>query len=147
MDLSVYSCLGRKSHGCADICPLVPQGDYDQSKTKILHLAVNPASEARQGLRQDQARLQEECERLRTLLSALERGGPVPAGLEASCLPSSKEVAGRPSLSLTASGVACASVHPSCAGSQAKGGPGPSIAGAVQRMTESSSGGSGQIRG
>lgn len=68
-------------------------GDYDQSKTKVLHLAVNPASEARQGLRQDQARLQEECERLRTLLGALERGGPVPAGLEASCLPSSKEVA------------------------------------------------------
>ncbi|KAF6281001.1 mitotic arrest deficient 1 like 1 [Rhinolophus ferrumequinum] len=68
-------------------------GDYDQSKTKVLHLAVNPASEARQGLRQDQARLQEECERLRTLLGTLERGGPVPAGLEASCLPSSKEVA------------------------------------------------------
>ncbi|XP_074170110.1 mitotic spindle assembly checkpoint protein MAD1 isoform X1 [Rhinolophus sinicus] len=68
-------------------------GDYDQSKTKVLHLAVNPASEARQGLRQDQARLQEECARLRTLLGALERGGPVPAGLEASCLPSSKEVA------------------------------------------------------
>ncbi|XP_032952159.1 mitotic spindle assembly checkpoint protein MAD1 isoform X2 [Rhinolophus ferrumequinum] len=73
-------------------------GDYDQSKTKVLHLAVNPASEARQGLRQDQARLQEECERLRTLLGTLERGGPVPAGLEASCLPSSKEVAGHRTL-------------------------------------------------
>lgn len=68
-------------------------GDYDQSRTKVLHMTMNPASEARQGLRQDRARLQEECERLRTLLGALERGGPVPASLEASCLPSSKEVA------------------------------------------------------
>ncbi|XP_053781996.1 mitotic spindle assembly checkpoint protein MAD1 isoform X2 [Desmodus rotundus] len=67
-------------------------GDYDQSKTKVLHLSANPASEARQCLRQDQARLQEECERLRKLVSALERGGPVPADLETSCLPSSKEM-------------------------------------------------------
>lgn len=68
-------------------------GDYDQSKTKVLHMSANPASEARQSLRQDQARLQEECERLRKLVSALERGGPVPADLQASCLPSSREVA------------------------------------------------------
>lgn len=87
-------------------CSVLPQGDYDQSRTKVLHMTMNPASEARQCLRQDQARLQEECERLRTLLGTLERGGPVPASLEASCLPSSKEVAGRRSLSLTASGVA-----------------------------------------
>ena len=71
------------------------QGDYDQSKTKVLHLSANPASEARQCLRQDQARLQEECERLRKLVSTLERGGPVPADLETSCLPSSKEMTGR----------------------------------------------------
>ncbi|XP_019492962.1 PREDICTED: mitotic spindle assembly checkpoint protein MAD1 [Hipposideros armiger] len=68
-------------------------GDYDQSRTKVLHMSMNPASAARQCLRQDQARLQEECERLRALLGTLERGGPVPASLEASCLPSSKEVA------------------------------------------------------
>ncbi|XP_035870526.1 mitotic spindle assembly checkpoint protein MAD1 isoform X2 [Phyllostomus discolor] len=68
-------------------------GDYDQSKTKVLHMSANPARGARQCLRQDQARLQEECERLRQLVSALERGGPVPADLQASCLPSSKEVA------------------------------------------------------
>uniref|UniRef100_K9IMH1 Mitotic spindle assembly checkpoint protein MAD1 n=1 Tax=Desmodus rotundus TaxID=9430 RepID=K9IMH1_DESRO len=67
-------------------------GDYDQSKTKVLHLSANPASEAWQCLRQDQARLQEECERLRKLVSTLERGGPVPADLETSCLPSSKEM-------------------------------------------------------
>ncbi|XP_070270357.1 mitotic spindle assembly checkpoint protein MAD1 [Myotis yumanensis] len=72
---------------------LTLQGDYDQSKTKVLHLSANPAREAQQSRRQDQARLQEECEQLRKLVCALERGGPVPADLEAVCLPSSKEVA------------------------------------------------------
>lgn len=72
---------------------LTLQGDYDQSKTKVLHLSANPAREAQQSRRQDQARLQEECERLRKLVCALERGGPVPADLEAAGLPSSKEVA------------------------------------------------------
>lgn len=61
----------------------------------MLHLTVNPASEARLSLRQDRARLQAECERLREALGSLERGGPVPAGLEAVFVPSSKEVAGR----------------------------------------------------
>lgn len=72
---------------------LTLQGDYDQSKTKVLHLSANPAREAQQSRRQDHARLQEECEQLRKLVCALERGGPVPADLEAACLPSSKEVA------------------------------------------------------
>ncbi|XP_058425393.1 mitotic spindle assembly checkpoint protein MAD1 isoform X2 [Diceros bicornis minor] len=72
---------------------LTLQGDYDQSRTKVLHLSMNPASVAKQRLRQDRAQLQEECERLRELVRALERGGPVPADLEAAAgLPSSKEV-------------------------------------------------------
>uniref|UniRef100_A0A8C3WXG7 Mitotic arrest deficient 1 like 1 n=1 Tax=Catagonus wagneri TaxID=51154 RepID=A0A8C3WXG7_9CETA len=72
-------------------------GDYDQSRTKVLHLSLNPASAARRQLREDQQRLQEECERLRELVRALEAGGPVPADLAAAAgLPSSKEVAGRP---------------------------------------------------
>lgn len=75
---------------------LHPQGDYDQARTKVLHMTVNPASEAQQSRRQDQARLREECERLRKLVGALERGGPVPADLQATGLPSSEEVAGRP---------------------------------------------------
>lgn len=74
---------------------LCPQGDYDQGRTKVLHMTVNPASEAQQSLRQDQARLREECEQLRQLLGALGRGGPAPAGLQASGLPPSQEVAGR----------------------------------------------------
>ncbi|XP_075851354.1 mitotic spindle assembly checkpoint protein MAD1 isoform X3 [Microcebus murinus] len=72
----------------------VLQGDYDRSRTKVVHMSLNPASVARQRLREDRDQLQAECERLRGLVRALERGGPVPADLEAAtCLPSSKEVA------------------------------------------------------
>ncbi|XP_008049250.2 mitotic spindle assembly checkpoint protein MAD1-like [Carlito syrichta] len=70
------------------------QGDYDQSRTKVLHMSLNPSSMARQRLHEDHEQLQAECERLRGLVHALERGGAVPANLEAAaCLPSSKEVA------------------------------------------------------
>ncbi|XP_069342745.1 mitotic spindle assembly checkpoint protein MAD1 [Eulemur rufifrons] len=72
----------------------VLQGDYDRNRTKVVHMSLNPASVARQRLREDRDQLQAECERLRGLVRALERGGPVPADLEAAaCLPSSKEVA------------------------------------------------------
>ncbi|XP_062945973.1 mitotic spindle assembly checkpoint protein MAD1 isoform X2 [Cynocephalus volans] len=70
------------------------RGDYDQGRTKVLHMSLNPTSVAKQRLREDRDRLQEECEQLRELVRALERGGPIPANLEAAaCLPSSKEVA------------------------------------------------------
>ncbi|XP_054401686.1 mitotic spindle assembly checkpoint protein MAD1 isoform X12 [Pongo abelii] len=71
------------------------QGDYDQSRTKVLHMSLNPTSVARQRLREDHSQLQAECERLRGLLRAMERGGTVPADFEAAAasLPSSKEVA------------------------------------------------------
>lgn len=73
---------------------LTLQGDYNQSRTKVLHMSLNPTSMARQRQREDHDRLQGECERLRGLVHALERGGPIPADLEAaSSLPSSKEVA------------------------------------------------------
>ncbi|XP_003795543.1 mitotic spindle assembly checkpoint protein MAD1 isoform X1 [Otolemur garnettii] len=72
----------------------VLQGDFDRNRTKVLHMSLNPASVARQRLREDRDQLQAECERLRGLVHALERGGPIPADLEAAaCLPSSKEVA------------------------------------------------------
>uniref|UniRef100_A0A4X1TL49 Mitotic arrest deficient 1 like 1 n=1 Tax=Sus scrofa TaxID=9823 RepID=A0A4X1TL49_PIG len=75
---------------------LTLQGDFDQSRTKVLHLSLNPASVARQRFREDWQQLQEECKHLRELVRALEAGGPVPADLEAAAgLPSSKEVAGR----------------------------------------------------
>ncbi|XP_077879708.1 mitotic spindle assembly checkpoint protein MAD1 isoform X2 [Ictidomys tridecemlineatus] len=70
------------------------QGDYDQSRTKVLHMSMNPTSAAKKRLREDRDQLEEECERLRGLVRALEKGGPIPADLEASSsLPSSKEVA------------------------------------------------------
>ncbi|KAM9726140.1 mitotic spindle assembly checkpoint protein MAD1 isoform 2-T2 [Dama dama] len=73
---------------------LTLQGDYDQSKTKVLHLSLNPAGAARQRLREGQQQLQEECARLQELVRALEAGGPIPAHLEAAAgLPSSREVA------------------------------------------------------
>lgn len=97
---------------------MLPQGDYDPSKTKVLHLTVNPASEARLSLRQDRARLQAECERLREALGSLERGGPVPAGLESVFVPSSKEVAGR---APRRAGGVCVSLCPSCAGRASRG--------------------------
>uniref|UniRef100_A0A8C2PNJ8 Mitotic arrest deficient 1 like 1 n=1 Tax=Capra hircus TaxID=9925 RepID=A0A8C2PNJ8_CAPHI len=92
---------------------LTLQGDYDQSKTKVLHLSLNPAGAARQRLREDQQQLQQECARLRELIRALEAGGPVPAHLEAASeLPSSQEVAGRPR-----------SFHPSLRPAHAGAGP------------------------
>ncbi|KAJ8792729.1 hypothetical protein J1605_019549 [Eschrichtius robustus] len=70
-------------------------GDYDQSRTKVLHLSLNPAGAARQRLHEDRQQLREECERLRELVRALEAGGAVPTDLEAAAgLPSSREVAG-----------------------------------------------------
>ncbi|KAM6156867.1 mitotic spindle assembly checkpoint protein MAD1 [Erethizon dorsatum] len=70
------------------------QGDYDQSRTKVLHMSLNPTSLAKERLREERDRLQEECERLRGLVHALERGGPVPTDLEATTgLALSKEVA------------------------------------------------------
>ncbi|KAM9057261.1 mitotic spindle assembly checkpoint protein MAD1 isoform 3-T3 [Megaptera novaeangliae] len=73
---------------------LTLQGDYDQSRTKVLHLSLNPAGAARQRLHEDRQQLREECERLRELVRALEAGGTVPTDLEAAAgLPSSREVA------------------------------------------------------
>ncbi|XP_036864381.1 mitotic spindle assembly checkpoint protein MAD1 isoform X3 [Manis javanica] len=73
---------------------LTLQGDYDQSRTKVLHLSMNPAGTARQRLREDRAQLQEECRRLRGLVHALESGHPTLADLEVAVgLPSSEEVA------------------------------------------------------
>nr|KAF6447884.1 mitotic arrest deficient 1 like 1 [Rousettus aegyptiacus] len=56
---------GDKQQLEAQLQQLSLAGDYDQGRTKVLHMTVNPASEAQQSLRQDQARLREECERLR----------------------------------------------------------------------------------
>ncbi|NWU62087.1 MD1L1 protein, partial [Pterocles burchelli] len=61
---------------------LTLQGDYDPSRTKVLHFSMNPASLAKQQRREEQQQLQEECERLRELVRVLEGGGSIPANLE-----------------------------------------------------------------
>ncbi|NXX83115.1 MD1L1 protein, partial [Urocolius indicus] len=61
---------------------LTLQGDYDPSRTKVLHFSMNPASLARQQRKEEQQQLQEECERLRELVRVLEGGGSIPANLE-----------------------------------------------------------------
>ncbi|XP_075623639.1 mitotic spindle assembly checkpoint protein MAD1 [Balearica regulorum gibbericeps] len=61
---------------------LTLQGDYDPSRTKVLHFSMNPASLAKQQRKEEQQQLQEECERLRELVRVLEGGGSVPANLE-----------------------------------------------------------------
>ncbi|XP_043380493.1 mitotic spindle assembly checkpoint protein MAD1 isoform X2 [Chelonia mydas] len=61
---------------------LTLQGDYDHSKTKVLHFSMNPASLAKQQRKEEQHQLQEECERLRELVRVLEGGGSIPGNLE-----------------------------------------------------------------
>jgi len=72
------------------------QGDYDPSRTKVLHFSMNPASLAKQQRKEEQQQLQEECERLRELVRVLEAGGSIPENLEGvGSFQSPQEIAGR----------------------------------------------------
>ncbi|NXN42077.1 MD1L1 protein, partial [Rhinoptilus africanus] len=61
---------------------LTLQGDYDPSRTKVLHFSMNPVSLAKQQRKEEQQQLQEECDRLRELVRVLEGGGSIPENLE-----------------------------------------------------------------
>ncbi|NWT16955.1 MD1L1 protein, partial [Vireo altiloquus] len=61
---------------------LTLQGDYDPSRTKVLHFSMNPMSLAKQQRKEEQQQLQEECERLRGLVRVLEGGGSISGNLE-----------------------------------------------------------------
>ncbi|NXA75603.1 MD1L1 protein, partial [Thryothorus ludovicianus] len=61
---------------------LTLQGDYDPSRTKILHFSMNPMSLAKQQHKEEQQQLQEECERLRELVRLLKGGSSIPGSLE-----------------------------------------------------------------
>ncbi|XP_062359305.1 mitotic spindle assembly checkpoint protein MAD1 [Cinclus cinclus] len=61
---------------------LTLQGDYDPSRTKVLHFSMNPMSLAKQQRKEEQQQLQEECERLRELVRVLKGGGSVSGNLE-----------------------------------------------------------------
>lgn len=87
------------------------QGDYDPSRTKVLHFSMNPASLAKQQRKEEQQQLQEECERLRELVRVLEGGGSIPGNLEGvGSFQSPQEIAGR----LLASDHEDALTHPYC---------------------------------
>ncbi|NXI12030.1 MD1L1 protein, partial [Irena cyanogastra] len=58
------------------------QGDYDPSRTKVLHFSMNPMSLAQQQRKEEQQQLQEECERLRELVRVLKEGGSISGSLE-----------------------------------------------------------------
>ncbi|NXV60712.1 MD1L1 protein, partial [Molothrus ater] len=61
---------------------LTLQGDYDPSRTKVVHFSMNPMSLAKQQRKEEQQQLQEECERLRELVRVLKEGGSVSGSLE-----------------------------------------------------------------
>ncbi|XP_041318673.1 mitotic spindle assembly checkpoint protein MAD1 isoform X1 [Pyrgilauda ruficollis] len=61
---------------------LTQQGDYDPSRTKVLHFSMNPMSLAKQQRKEEQQQLQEECERLRELVRVLKGGGSISGNLE-----------------------------------------------------------------
>lgn len=87
------------------------QGDYDPSRTKVLHFSMNPMSLAKQQRKEEQQQLQEECERLRELVRVLEGGGSISGNLEGvGGFQSPQEIAGR----LLASGPGDAFIHPCC---------------------------------
>ena len=50
------------------------QGDYDPSKTKVLHFSHNPFTHARQLRSTEVEKLREECEKLRKRVKMLEDG-------------------------------------------------------------------------
>ncbi|KAJ1096336.1 hypothetical protein NDU88_001479 [Pleurodeles waltl] len=59
------------------------QGNFDTSQYKVLHLTMNPASNAQQRRQEEHQLLQDECEKLRQLVKVLEEGNPIPEKLEA----------------------------------------------------------------
>ncbi|NWS14642.1 MD1L1 protein, partial [Pachyramphus minor] len=61
---------------------LTGQGNYDPSRTKVLHFSMNPTTLAKQQRKEEQQQLQEECERLRELVRVLEGGGSISGNLE-----------------------------------------------------------------
>ncbi|XP_053551289.1 mitotic spindle assembly checkpoint protein MAD1 [Bombina bombina] len=69
------------------------QGTYDPSKTKVIHMSMNPVFEAKRNRKEEVQQLKEECDKLRELVKILEAGAPLPGKLEAAVsLPSSLEI-------------------------------------------------------
>ncbi|KAK1164784.1 mitotic spindle assembly checkpoint protein MAD1 [Acipenser oxyrinchus oxyrinchus] len=68
------------------------QGDYDPTKTKVMHFKMNPASLAKQQQVEDVQQLREQCKQLQERVQVLQAGGAVLAEKGGVNLPSSQEV-------------------------------------------------------
>ncbi|XP_066545293.1 mitotic spindle assembly checkpoint protein MAD1 [Amia ocellicauda] len=68
------------------------QGDYDPTKTKVLHFRMNPASQARQQRVEESEQLRAECLQLRERVRALQAGAAAASEEGTLELPPSQEV-------------------------------------------------------
>ncbi|XP_051789591.1 mitotic spindle assembly checkpoint protein MAD1 [Erpetoichthys calabaricus] len=68
------------------------QGDYDPTKTKVIHFKMNPSSVAKQQRVEDIQQLREECERLREHIRTAQALGTLPKDETALTLPPPQEV-------------------------------------------------------
>ncbi|XP_033117765.1 mitotic spindle assembly checkpoint protein MAD1-like [Anneissia japonica] len=70
------------------------QGDYDPTKSKVIHLKFNPTSQAKKKKVEDMEKLREECEKLRQRVLQLESQGTTSTSDAADVVPiiSSKDV-------------------------------------------------------
>ncbi|XP_038675420.1 mitotic spindle assembly checkpoint protein MAD1 isoform X2 [Scyliorhinus canicula] len=69
------------------------QGDYDPTKTKVLHFSINPWSLAKEHRIVEEKSLKEECEHLRERVQILEGGAVPEQGRSQTNLPPSQEIA------------------------------------------------------
>ncbi|XP_072337141.1 mitotic spindle assembly checkpoint protein MAD1 isoform X1 [Scyliorhinus torazame] len=69
------------------------QGDYDPTKTKVLHFSMNPWSLAKEHRITEEKSLKEECEHLRERVQILEGGAVPEQGGSQTNLPPSQEIA------------------------------------------------------
>uniref|UniRef100_A0A8C4XAM1 Mitotic spindle assembly checkpoint protein MAD1 n=1 Tax=Erpetoichthys calabaricus TaxID=27687 RepID=A0A8C4XAM1_ERPCA len=67
-------------------------GDYDPTKTKVIHFKMNPSSVAKQQRVEDIQQLREECERLREHIRTAQALGTLPKDETALTLPPPQEV-------------------------------------------------------
>uniref|UniRef100_A0A3B3SNX2 Mitotic arrest deficient 1 like 1 n=1 Tax=Paramormyrops kingsleyae TaxID=1676925 RepID=A0A3B3SNX2_9TELE len=68
------------------------QGAYDPTKTKVIHLRMNPTNIAKQQRLDEVEHLREECQQLRERIRALQAGGAVTSNEGTLSLPPSQEV-------------------------------------------------------
>ncbi|KAM4632375.1 mitotic spindle assembly checkpoint protein MAD1 isoform 2-T2 [Discoglossus pictus] len=58
------------------------QGAFDPTKSKVIHMRMNPISSAQGNRKEEVQQLKEECNKLKELIRVLEAGAPMPEKLE-----------------------------------------------------------------